>query len=109
MNRDEMDRRKDFAAEKTNVLEEELRNRVTESLKKRFKERRGKVEILADVLFVARYGATKTEIVYKANLNFRRLKSYLDYLEGKGLLANSGPFYSSTERGGKTFYANIKW
>jgi predicted transcriptional regulator len=99
MKRDELARRNGSAVEKMNVLEEEFRTSIRESLKKRFKERRGNVEIIADVLFVARYGATKTEIVHKANLNFTRLKSYLDYLEGKGFLENSGPFYSSTEKG----------
>jgi predicted transcriptional regulator len=62
-------------------------------------ERRGRLEITAEVLSVAGNGAGKTEIVYKANLNFKRLKRYLDDLEEKGLLENSGPFYKTTERG----------
>jgi len=94
-----MDRKKGSVVEKMNALEEEFRNSIRESLKKRFKERRGQVEIIADILFAARDGALKTEIVYTANLNFKRVKSYLDYLEDKGLLENSGPFYKSTERG----------
>jgi len=63
------------------------------------KRQRSKLEILAEILLVARNGATKTEIVYKANLNFGRTGGYLAYLEDKGMLENSGPLYKSTERG----------
>jgi len=63
------------------------------------KRQRSKLEILADILLVVGNGATKTEIVYEANLNFQRAQRHLDYLEGKGLLENSGPLYKSTERG----------
>jgi predicted transcriptional regulator len=80
------------------ALEENLRNSRRESLKKR-EERRGRLEIIADVLFVARYGATTTEIGYKANLNPMQVKSYIDYLEEKGLLEESGPLYKLSERG----------
>jgi len=48
---------------------------------------------------VARFGATIPEIVYKADINFTWVKSYLDYLEEKGLLEYSGPLYKPTERG----------
>ncbi|RZN38059.1 MAG: hypothetical protein EFT35_05280 [Methanophagales archaeon ANME-1-THS] len=63
------------------------------------KVQRSKLEIMADILFVARNGAGKTAIVYRANLNFTRLKSYLTCLEAKGLLENIGTVYKSTERG----------
>jgi len=80
-------------------------NQMFESLRsdalKSSKNRRGQVEIIADILSAARDGALKTQIVYKANLNFARVKSYLDYLEEKGLLENSGPIYTLTERGKK--------
>jgi predicted transcriptional regulator len=78
-----------------NVLDEMLRN----GEKVRSKERRDRVEIMAEILFAARKGATKTEMVYKANLNFKRVKSYLDYLEEKRLLENSDTLYTLTERG----------
>ena len=82
-----------------NIIEEKLRNGVKESLRQRFKERRGKLEIMADILSVARNGAAKTEIAFRVNLNFNRLKGYIAYLEAKGLLENTGPSYKSTERG----------
>jgi len=65
----------------------------------RSREQRSKLDIMADILFVARNGAIKTEIVYKANLNFTRVKSYLTYLKGRGLLEISGPLYKSTAKG----------
>jgi predicted transcriptional regulator len=76
-----------------NSIEEKLRNGVKESLRQRFKERRSNLEIMADILSVAMSGAVKTEIVYRANLNFTRLKVYLAYLEACGLLENSGPSF----------------
>lgn len=69
------------------------------SLRRRNKEQRGKLDIMADILSVARDGAGKTEIVYKTNLNFTRLKGYIAYLEAKGLLEHIGPVYRSTEKG----------
>jgi predicted transcriptional regulator len=65
----------------------------------RSREQRSKLDIMADILFVARNGANKTEIVYKANLNFTRVKSYLTYLENRGLIEISGPLYQSTAKG----------
>ena len=67
-------------------------------LKKR-EEQRGRLEIIADILTVARFGATITEIGYKANLHSTQVKSYIDYLEKKGLLEESGPLYKLSERG----------
>jgi len=72
---------------------------INESFKMRLKERRGKLEIIEDVLFVARNGARKTGIVYKANLNFTRLTGYIQYLEDKDLLEISGPLYKTTSKG----------
>jgi len=65
----------------------------------RAQERRGKLEIMAEILWIAREGVGKTEIVYKANLNFERVKPYLTYLEEKELIENSGFEYKTTEKG----------
>jgi len=80
-------------------IEEVLKDGIKGSLKARFKERRGKLEIMVDVLSTAREGARKTEIVYKANLNFNRAEKYLPFLKEKGLMENSGPVYKTTEKG----------
>ncbi|RZN44099.1 MAG: transcriptional regulator [Methanophagales archaeon ANME-1-THS] len=63
------------------------------------KERRGRLEIMVEVLSIARGGVGKTEIVYKANLNFKRVKRYLAYLEEKGLIENSRLGYKTTDKG----------
>ena len=81
------------------LTEEACTSSMDRRLKERFKGRRGRFEILLDVLSVARHGARKTEIVYKANLNFARIDNYLNYLVDKALIEKSGAFYRTTERG----------
>ena len=57
------------------------------------------MDIMAEVLEIARLGAKKTWIVYKANLNFKIVKDYLAELMEKGLLEHDGRIYSTTDRG----------
>ncbi len=75
-----------------------------------FKERRGRLEIIADILLVAKGGAKKTAIVYKANLNFGRARKYLLYLEAKGLIENKNMSneYQTTERGEEFLHDYLK-
>lgn len=80
-------------------LEEAIKEGIRADFKERFKERRGRLEIIADVLLVAREGAKKTQIVYKANLNFKRVEKYLPYLVGIGLIENTSREYTTTEKG----------
>jgi len=61
--------------------------------------RRDGIEIYADLLHAARGGAGKTQLVYKANLNFKIVKKYLSVLLRNDLLEVDPPFYSSTEKG----------
>jgi predicted transcriptional regulator len=64
--------------------------------------RRSKSEIMLDVLNICRSGASKTKIVYKANLNFNTATPYIDLLSKKGLLSireGSGTFYETTPQG----------
>ena len=51
--------------------------------------RRNDLDICADILRVAKKGAKKTQIVYKANLNFKIVKKYLKRLLENGLLDSS--------------------
>jgi len=41
----------------------------------------------------------KTALVYKTNLNFRIVNGYLDYLQGKGWIAESEGKYWITDEG----------
>jgi len=64
--------------------------------------RRGRVEILADVLNAAVDGARGTPIMFKANLNFDLRKKYLTEALNAGLIAvrvNSPLVYVTTEKG----------
>ena len=80
-------------------IEDALEEGLKKSLRSRFKERRGKLEIIADILSVTLKGAKKTEIVYKANINFTRIEKYLPYLAEKGLLEHAHGEYRITEKG----------
>lgn len=60
------------------------------------------MEIIADILRIARKGAKKTHIVYGANLNFKILQEYLDELEESGMITNHmevGGLIETTEKG----------
>ena len=66
--------------------------------------RRNQLEIVAQLLGIASQGgATKTSLVYKANLNFKLAQKYLDELENKGMIVRHegelGRTYACTERG----------
>lgn len=62
-------------------------------------EKRCRLEIAGDILDIARVGARKTAIVYKANLNFKIVKRYLERLLRTGNLRQEGPFYFTTPKG----------
>jgi len=60
------------------------------------------LEIVAEILRIARKGAKKTRIVYGANMNFKMLDEYLEKLEKAGLVAGSegnGGLIKTTEKG----------
>ena len=80
-------------------LKEHIREGLRGSLRKKFKERRGRLEIIADILLVARGGAKKTAIAHNANVNFDRVVKYLSYLEEKGLMEHTSREYKTTEKG----------
>jgi len=70
-------------------------------------KRRSKFDIIIAILDVVSGGATKTKIVYKANLNFNLATKYLDFLLEKGLIIVDGSSYVITEEG-KTFLEKAK-
>lgn len=49
-------------------------------------ERRSSVEILQEILRLARHGEKKTRIMYGANLSHDALNKYLGFLEEKGFM-----------------------
>jgi predicted transcriptional regulator len=65
-------------------------------------QRRSNLEIVAEILRIARKGTKKTRIVYGANLNFKMLEDYLERLEKMGLVARTeekGHTITTTEKG----------
>lgn len=60
--------------------------------------RRNDLDIIADILRVARDGAKKTRIVYQANLNFNIIKKYLKRMTDLGLIEVSDRLYYSTDK-----------
>ena len=70
-------------------------------------KRRTKFDIVIAILDVVSGGATKTKIVYKANLNFNLATKYLDFLLEKGLVRTDSNRYEITKEG-KTFLKKAK-
>jgi predicted transcriptional regulator len=78
---------------------------LTENLKN---NRRDKTRIIVDILSEAIEPATKTRLIYLANLNFNIFQRYLEILLKKGLLKNlQNNLYQTTERG-KKFLENYR-
>ena len=61
--------------------------------------RRNNLDIYADILKVANQGAKKTQIVYKANLNFNILKTHMNALMQRGFIEQNARHYFTTEKG----------
>lgn len=59
------------------------------------------MEIIADILNIARDGARKTQIMYKGNLSYKLLRSYLREVIGAGLvcMGERSNIYQLTEKG----------
>jgi len=63
--------------------------------------KRNYLDIYVDILQVAMSGAKKTHIVYRANLNFKVVRMYIDRLIDTGMLspAEDSGDYRTTRRG----------
>jgi predicted transcriptional regulator len=61
--------------------------------------RRGKLDIIAEILLFCEQQKTKTSIMYNTNLNYSQLKTHMDSLTAQGLLAKRVNKYSTTEKG----------
>ena len=63
-------------------------------------KRRDKLEIIKSILSICKTDdATKTRIVYRANLNFKTAGIYLDWLMNKGLVAKDENHFKLTTKG----------
>ena len=61
--------------------------------------RRGKMDIIAEILLFCEQQKTKTSIMYNANLNYSQLKSQMNALISQGLLEKKLNKYVTTEKG----------
>jgi len=61
--------------------------------------RRGKLDIIADILRTANRGSKKTRLVYETNTNFVLMKEYLELLEKRGLIILYDAKVYSTDAG----------
>lgn len=71
------------------------------------KMRRSRIDIIIEILEVAKAGVNKTSIVYRTNLNFTLAEKYLELLEMQGLMENKSEKYITTGKG-KIFLEKAK-
>ena len=77
---------------------------VDQKVKTRFKNR-NRLGIVANILTIAKTGALKTHLMYKANLSYTMLRDYLKFLLDNGLLSESQypedkiTIYRTTDKG----------
>ena len=66
-------------------------------------KRRDRLDIISEILVIAKDGRLKTQIMYRANLSFAQLNDYLDVLTKMGLLQvqkeNRKTTYKTTDKG----------
>jgi predicted transcriptional regulator len=66
-------------------------------------KRRDKLNIVSEILEIAKEGTLKTQIMYKANLSFTQLNDYLKFMLKTTLLtefsARGKTMYATTEKG----------
>jgi predicted transcriptional regulator len=77
-------------------------NSFTSSIEDKSK-RRDKLSIIAEIIDIAKEGALKTQIMYKANLSFTQLGDYLAFMSNTELLekfdASGREVYGATKKG----------
>jgi predicted transcriptional regulator len=61
--------------------------------------KRDKLEIARNILLICKDGAKKTEIVYKANLNFKNGEVYLKWLIDREIIMKEGKIFKITSKG----------
>ena len=65
--------------------------------------RRDKLDIIVEILSIARRGAPKTRLMYQANMSYSSINGYLDYMLQNRLIAkesnNVRTIYKCTKKG----------
>lgn len=61
--------------------------------------RRNKLDIIADLLRIAKRPAKKTNLLYRGRMSTKGLEIYLSFLLEKGLLTTNSPNFQCTEKG----------
>lgn len=61
--------------------------------------RRGKLDIIAEILLFCEQQKTKTSVMYNANLNYAQLRTHIDALTAQGLLTEKANKYTTTQKG----------
>jgi predicted transcriptional regulator len=61
--------------------------------------KRGRLEIMAEILCYCGQQKAKTDIMYKINLNYAQLKRHLKALTSQGLLVTNKNKYATTRKG----------
>jgi predicted transcriptional regulator len=73
--------------------------------RKRSNKHRGSLDIIADILEASRGKVRKTYLMYRCNLSFKQLESYLNLLLKRGLISaiedngNNASLFKTTEKG----------
>jgi len=72
-------------------------------------QKRTTFDVIADILQNSLYGIGKTTLVFKSNMNFKRIEKYLAFLIAKGFLHHDpNEQYTTTEDGKKLIKAIIE-
>lgn len=61
--------------------------------------RRGRHDIIVEILKVARGGVKKTHIMFRARLSPAQLKKYLNHLSTAGFITEESGIWKTTEKG----------
>lgn len=62
-------------------------------------KKRNELEIIRDLLVIAKDGSSKTGLVYKGNLNFKIIKGYLEKLSKNSMILRHLDMYFTTKKG----------
>ncbi len=60
---------------------------------------RSRIDVIIDILEVAKMGINKTGLVYRTNLNFKLANNYLEILQNQGLVEKRLEKYITTDKG----------